>query len=65
MNPLYETNPHPRDLRDVLSVVRDHLSRHRECEEWDAYDLAQVLGLPETEVQFALEALTTEDGLLP
>jgi hypothetical protein len=45
--------------------VRDHLSRHRECQEWSAYDLAQVLGLPEMEVQHALETLTVEGELLP
>ena len=50
--------------RDVLSEVRDYLARHRECR-WDAHHLAQVLGLPEVEIQAALEALTTEDGLLP
>ena len=51
---------------DALSLVRDHLSRHRECQEPDAYDLAQVLGLAEMEVQCALEALRDDEGeLLP
>jgi hypothetical protein len=62
----YPTDPHERDPQDVLLVVRNHLSRHRECEEPDAYDLAQVLGLPEMEIQCALEALRDDEGgLLP
>ena len=52
------------DNPDVLSEVRDYLARHRECQ-WDAHDLALVLGLPEVEVQAALEALTVEGELLP
>ena len=50
--------------RDVLPEVRDYLARYRECRR-DAHHLAQVLGLPEAEVQAALEALTIEDELLP
>ena len=53
------------DNPDMLSIVRDYLSRHQECQEWSAYGLAQVLGLPEMEVQYALEALTVEGELLP
>jgi hypothetical protein len=49
----------------VLSVVRDYLLRHRECQDWDAHDLAYALRLPEVEVQYALEALTVEGELLP
>ncbi|MDQ5827484.1 MAG: hypothetical protein M3441_25310 [Chloroflexota bacterium] len=62
---MFRPEPSIPDNLDVLSIVRNHLSRHPECQEWDAYDLAKVLGLCEMEVQFALEALTTEDGLLP
>ena len=58
-------NPSIPDNPDALSVVRDHLSRHPGTCEWDAHDLAQVLGLPEMEVQFALEALTVEGVILP
>ncbi len=58
-------DPSIPDNPDALSLVRDHLARHRECHAWDAYDLAQVLGLPEVEVQAALEALTVEGELLP
>lgn len=42
---------------DVLSVVREHPSRHPECREWDAHDLARTLRLPEAEVEYAGEAL--------
>ena len=52
------------DNPDVLSMVRDHLSRFPECQEWDTHDLAQALGLPEVEVQFALEALRDDEGVL-
>jgi hypothetical protein len=53
-----------QDSPDALPIVRDFLACHRECR-WDAHDLVQVLGLPEAEIQAALEALTIEDELLP
>ena len=56
--------PSIADNPDVLSVVRDHLSKHRECQEWDGDDLAQALRLPEMKVQYALEALRDDEGEL-
>ena len=53
------------DNPDALAIVREHLSRHPQCQEWDAHDLAHALQLPEMEVQYALEALTVEKVILP
>lgn len=47
---------------EALPVVRDYLSRHRGGQELAARDLALVLRLPESEVQFALEALRDDEG---
>ena len=39
----YPTNPDPRDLQDVLPLVRDHYSKHPEYRHHDAWELQHVL----------------------
>jgi hypothetical protein len=43
MNPLYGTNPHPRDSQDILPMLRDLFSKHPEYRHHEPYELQSLL----------------------
>jgi hypothetical protein len=43
MNPLYETNPNPRDSQNILPMLRDLYSKYPEYRDHEAWELAHVL----------------------